>query len=680
MAISTFSNVCVLIPVYNEAATIASIVNTFRGLGLECVYVVDNGSTDDSAEQAIAAGATLLYESRRGYGQACWTGLQALPPEVEWVVFCDGDGSDDVLAVPDMLRLSAKPDPDASEVADLVLGDRSATAAGRAALTPAQRFGNALATWLIAWGWGYRYRDLGPLRVIRRSALDAMQMSDRSFGWTVEMQVRAVEQGLCIREIPVAYAPRQGGQSKISGTLRGSIQAGVIILTTLSKLYIQKWLSSSTPSAFRIVAISGLLILVGCWVLMPHGDFQQAGVLLPFWLGYGVMGLGFVLCWRIAQISGLWFWAIALLSRGLLLAMAPGNDIWRYLWEGLIQTQGFSPYDYAPVDPTLAPLRTEWWPLINRADVSAIYPPLTQWGFRALAAIAPSVLLFKISFVVADLAICGLTARRYGYARALTYSWNPLILYCFAGGGHYDSWFVLTLVLAWFSFDQPAADSQLTVRAYVLGAFWVGISVALKWLSLPLLAFITWRAFRTVGWSIAALAVLAGVLPIVITAIPYCYDGTCPLIPGGSGYAYGGRSADLIPEWIGQVWSASERENWLFAFPLAAWTGWLVLRANSFLTFTEYYLIGLLVLSPIVHSWYFTWLVPFAVATQNWGTRWLSLSTAVYFVLPYRQGLGHRHWALHHWEKAILWIPGVLGWLWSFIYAARSRRSVKDRL
>jgi hypothetical protein len=123
---------------------------------------------------------------------------------------------------------------------DLVLGDRTATPAGRAVLTPVQRFGNGLATTLIRWGWGYHYRDLGPLRLIRRSALEAIQMCDRGFGWTVEMQVRAVEGGLRIGELPVAYYCRRGGRSKISGTLRGSIQAGVVILSTLGRLYGQR--------------------------------------------------------------------------------------------------------------------------------------------------------------------------------------------------------------------------------------------------------------------------------------------------------------------------------------------------------------------------------------------------------------------------------------------------------
>lgn len=129
-----------------------------------------------------------------------------------------------------------------SQYCDLIIGDRTATAAGRAALTPVQRFGNVLATTLIWIGWGYRYRDLGPLRLIRRSALDQIQMQDRGFGWTVEMQVRAIECRFRICELPVHYHCRQGGRSKISGTVRGSISAGIVILTTLGRLYGRRWL------------------------------------------------------------------------------------------------------------------------------------------------------------------------------------------------------------------------------------------------------------------------------------------------------------------------------------------------------------------------------------------------------------------------------------------------------
>jgi glycosyltransferase involved in cell wall biosynthesis len=222
-------NILVIIPVLNEEGTIAQVIAALHKQGLMNVRVVDNGSSDRSKAQALGVGAVVIDEPKSGYGQACWQGLQEIPPGIEWLLFCDGDGSDDLSALPQMFKQRDR--------YDFILGDRTATADGRAVLTAVQRFGNRLATALIWWGWGYHYRDLGPLRLIRRSALVQIHMQDRGFGWTVEMQVRAVELGLRIYECPVGYYPRQGGRSKISGTLRGSIQAGIIILSTLGRLY-----------------------------------------------------------------------------------------------------------------------------------------------------------------------------------------------------------------------------------------------------------------------------------------------------------------------------------------------------------------------------------------------------------------------------------------------------------
>lgn len=233
--------VLTIIPVRNEEATIVAVIHTLQQQGIQHIRVVDNGSTDRSAAQAIAAGATVVRAPRPGYGEACATGLQHIPPKIEWILFCDGDGSDDLSSLPRFFEACSQ--------ADFILGNRRATASGRRAMTPVQNFGNRLATVLIRWGWGHRYHDLGPLRLIRRSRLEAMGMRDRGFGWTVEMQVRAIELGLVICELPVGYYRRQGGYSKISGTLSGSLQAGSIILTTLGTLYVRR-LFSKHPHAF----------------------------------------------------------------------------------------------------------------------------------------------------------------------------------------------------------------------------------------------------------------------------------------------------------------------------------------------------------------------------------------------------------------------------------------------
>lgn len=155
-----------------------------------------------------------------------------MPDECQWVLFCDADGSDDLRQLPEFFS--------AAREADFVLGNRRCRARREANLTSLQNFGNWLATRLIRLGWRQEFSDLGPLRLIRRSALEQIGMRDRTWGWTLEMQVRAVEECLNIHELPVNYHPRQGGESKISGNLVGAARAGWVILSTLAVLYVTR--------------------------------------------------------------------------------------------------------------------------------------------------------------------------------------------------------------------------------------------------------------------------------------------------------------------------------------------------------------------------------------------------------------------------------------------------------
>jgi glycosyltransferase involved in cell wall biosynthesis len=169
----------VVIPALNEEATVADVVRNLQRRGFSRIRVIDNGSTDGTASRARAAGAEVLHEPRCGYGQACQRGLSHIPRGIAWILFCDADGSDDLDDV-DQLILAA-------EDADLVLGNRFATKAGRGATTPIQRWGNRLVSKLIKRGWGYCFADFGPLGLIRRQALDDIDMRERNFGWNVVM-------------------------------------------------------------------------------------------------------------------------------------------------------------------------------------------------------------------------------------------------------------------------------------------------------------------------------------------------------------------------------------------------------------------------------------------------------------------------------------------------------------
>ncbi|MCB1549142.1 MAG: glycosyltransferase, partial [Hyphomicrobiaceae bacterium] len=185
------------------------------------------GSTDATAAVAAAHGAVVVSEPEPGYGAACLAAMQRLGA-VDIVVFLDGDYSDHPA---EMVRLV---DPIIAGEKDFVVGSRVLGEAERGALTPQQRFGNWLATWLIRLIWGVRYTDLGPFRAIRATSLTDLAMRDRNFGWTVEMQIKAARAGLSIAEVPVNYR-RRIGVSKVSGTVKGTILAGYKILYTIAR-------------------------------------------------------------------------------------------------------------------------------------------------------------------------------------------------------------------------------------------------------------------------------------------------------------------------------------------------------------------------------------------------------------------------------------------------------------
>ncbi|MFH1569761.1 MAG: glycosyltransferase family 2 protein [Gemmatimonadota bacterium] len=219
-------HLAVIIPALNEAQAIARVIEAIpRGLA-ETVIVVDNGSTDATAERAAAAGATVVSEPRRGYGRACLAGIAALPACTDVVVFLDGDFSDHPEEMPAVVA------PILEHRADLVIGSRVLGERQPGALPLQARFGNALATWLIRLLFRVSYTDLGPFRAIQLPALTRLGMVDENYGWTVEMQVKAARLGLRIGEVPVSYR-RRIGQSKVSGTVSGSLRAGCKILLTI---------------------------------------------------------------------------------------------------------------------------------------------------------------------------------------------------------------------------------------------------------------------------------------------------------------------------------------------------------------------------------------------------------------------------------------------------------------
>jgi glycosyltransferase involved in cell wall biosynthesis len=224
--------VSIIIPTFNEAENIAGVLSSIPGDFTPEILVVDGGSQDGTVEIAISAGARVIAEPRKGYGWACATGLAAAQGEI--VVFMDGDGADDPRYLPELVR------PVLEDQAEMVLGARLSRLSDPGAMPCHQRFGNELAACLIRLLYHLPLTDLSPFRAVRRKDLLRLYMSEMTYGWPTEMIVKAAQSHWRIREVPVAYHPRQAGRSKISGTFKGTALAAYYIIGTILRFALRR--------------------------------------------------------------------------------------------------------------------------------------------------------------------------------------------------------------------------------------------------------------------------------------------------------------------------------------------------------------------------------------------------------------------------------------------------------
>jgi len=224
------NNVSVIIPALNEEEPIGDVVREVAKTGMPNeIIVVDNGSTDRTPEHARKAGAHVVT-APRGYGRACAAGVAAIEPECAVIVFLDGDGSDCPEFIPQLVG------PILAGSHDFVIGSRIRGQRESGSMNVQQIFSGRVAGWLMSMLYSFRYTDMCPFRAIRRDALEKLAMSEMTYGWNLEMQMKAARAGLRILEIPVNHRRRAGGESKVSGTLHGTFIAGARILATFLRI------------------------------------------------------------------------------------------------------------------------------------------------------------------------------------------------------------------------------------------------------------------------------------------------------------------------------------------------------------------------------------------------------------------------------------------------------------
>ena len=609
-------NVHVIVPVLNERENLQRFISSFIIGDFVHILFVDNGSADDSLDimrslQREPGNSNLSYISHppRGYGAAVHAGIMHIldqkvsshtgtnQQQEQWVAFAAADGQDLVdLNLPKLIQAasfvsnqfvlrstsSSSHDVETPQQQQqqqqpllLVVGDRTATPLGRLALTYPQRVGNALACQIISSLWGAApllptteamqqklkfLTDLGPLRLVPLQAFSStcLNMEDRSFGWTVEMSIKAIQAlltteeevpKLILVEVPVTYTHRRAGVTKISGSIRGSFEAGRIILTTVFTHYARRVASAIVdatpppqegkddddddddddkkevvttpmppqPPVAALLHLSAILLVVGTTVFSANLDAtgnalppQRSGStttpLQRFLIGVAACIVGYIIASVIARrnpnaVSATNFWLVAGLTRMLALctppdAALPGDDINRYLFEGLlVDTYGVSPMGTAPSamtklvtqgDSTFAAAPTIWRDRIfrgvNHPTTSSVYGPLAHLLFASVAAIAPSPLLMRLILTLADVATAWMLERRFGPARALTYAWCPLVLLAVASGGHVDSLMVLFITSAMLAcapgpHPRRRADPHMWPPVCAL----LGLACAVKW-------------------------------------------------------------------------------------------------------------------------------------------------------------------------------------------------------
>lgn len=504
----------VIIPALNEESSLPSVLSDLWNLERppEKIIVSDNGSTDKTALVAQEGKASLVWEPSKGYGRACQKALEFIQ---EWdtsslpelIVFMDGDGSD----VPEDMELLLEPFLDSS--VHLVLGSRTLGKAEAGSLTPVQRFGNRLSCFLLNLFYGKKFTDLGPFRAIRTNTLFSLGMKDENFGWTVELQAKVALQNLEYKEVPVQYKPRKFGVSKVSGNLKASILAGIVILKTILGIHIlhQLEIYRSMPW-FRFLLLAYMFAFIGAKVektnpilLLFCLVFCYLILFFPFPspIGKKEQGGFFILTGIMLRIPFLFF--IPLLS----------DDFFRTIWDARIIMEGINPYTITPTQALqlfnsvdyiqeATWLHLPYYDALNSKNFYSFYPPFQHifsilgvgignmiWFLENFFHPYQSVIGLKVVFFIFDIANLYLLRSLLNHRedQLKYYAWNPLILLEGMGNLHFE--LIMTTGILLFLYASRSSRSR---RFTGLKAMGLMLGIGTKLLPILILPFIFMRS------------------------------------------------------------------------------------------------------------------------------------------------------------------------------------------
>lgn len=363
------------------------------------------------------------------------------------------------------------------------------------------------------------------------------------------------------------------------------------------------------------------------------------------------------------------FWSVAIGLRLVALPLEPGDDLWRYQWEGTVQNAGFNPYLLAPNDEQLVPVRAQYpdWNRINHRDFSAIYPPGTELTFAALSRGGAGPLVYKILFALADLGsvvvLLKLIGGRERYVAAAWYAWNPLVVYSFAGAAHFDSLMILPMLAGIWCFvrgrDETEPAQSWTFAA--LGAVLLGAAISIKLIPLLLLPVCVFALGRR-AWLLAISVLIPALL-----SLPFGFPRV-PIWNSLGRFIYVTRLNDMF-WWIIEdtIWPNVHQKNYSYNVVI------LIAVVVVSLVFARNWKRGLLwamgtalILSPVLHPWYCTWILPFAAWRR--ARPWMVFSVTLFaYYLFWDERLFRLPWHSEPWLRGFILLPPLLALAFSYL-------------